>query len=89
LYVYDPEIEKTLHLLNRARILSEHALEPEIEHDHAFDSVSLDSRNSRSSHIRTVSLDTSSHSNNMDNKTLKELVAPDVTYQPLYIQYPS
>jgi len=38
--------------------------------------------------LHTVSLDTSSSHDNMDNRTLKKMVAPDVTYQPLYIQYP-
>jgi len=106
LYAYDPEVEKTFHLLKRTRIQSEHAPEPELEHhrDHSFDFVSLDSSSKRrrrrkmSSHnhfsyhssvVHLRSLDTCSpHSNNMDNMTLKELVAPDVTYQPLCIQYP-
>jgi len=102
LYACDPELEKTLHLLKRTRIQSEHAPDPELEHnhDHAFDSISLysSSNSSRSSHIHfshhssvrhIVGLDTcSSHSDNINNRTPKELVAPDVTYHPLCIQYP-
>jgi len=95
----NPEIEKTLHQLKRTRIQSEHAPEPKLKHhdDHAFDYVSLDSRSS-SSHIDfshhssimyLLSLDTSSPcSDNIGNRTLKELAAPDVTCQPLCIQYP-
>jgi len=97
LNIYYREIEKTLHLLKKINSRSEHTpnCESELHHNHTFDYVSLNSSVNMSSHNRfsrqsSIGLDNfSSHPyfENMDNKILKELVAPDVTYQPLCIQY--
>ena len=56
----DPEIERTLHLKNRIR------------------------RITQNKQLQIKSLNKMAN----NNKTLKELAAPDVTYQPLCIEYP-
>ena len=57
----DPEIERTLHLKNRIRRITQNK------------QLQIKSSNKMAN----------------NNRTLKELAAPDVTYQPLCIQYPN
>ena len=85
-------------MLKKTKIRSEHApqRESELLHNHTFDYVSLDfsvnshshSCFSRQSSIGLENFPTHPYFEKMDNKMHKELVVPDVTYQPLCIQYP-
>lgn len=71
----DPEIERTLHALNRARRIRERTTS-EVEINIEFET--------KAKHINN----TTPMADNMQNWTLRELAAPDVNYQPLCIQYP-
>lgn len=71
----DPEIERTFHALNRARRIRERTTS-EVEINIEFET--------KAEHINN----TTPMADNMLNRTLKELAAPDVNYQPLCIQYP-
>jgi hypothetical protein len=80
LFEIDFEIERTLHTLNRTNRLGETITSgigviPEV----VFDSTNTSDTVSEFE----IELDMA-----RNNRTLKELAAPDVTYQPLGIQYP-
>ena len=71
----DPEIERTLHALNRARRILERSssvFQPDVE-------IEVEAE-----HLDTIT----PMADNVQNRTLKELAAPDVNYQSLCIQYP-
>ncbi|XXG59341.1 hypothetical protein AAC387_Pa04g1443 [Persea americana] len=68
----DPEIERTLHALNRARRIRERTTS-EVEINIEFET--------KAEHINN----TTPMADSMQNRTLKELAAPDVNYQPLCI----
>ncbi|KAK7359569.1 hypothetical protein VNO77_01530 [Canavalia gladiata] len=73
LYAYDPEIDRTFHHLKRAH------------RKHSFSN----NQESNSSDFSSLNFDSFKYSaKNMADRTLKELAAPDVAYQPLCIQYP-
>jgi hypothetical protein len=80
LFEIDLEIERTLHTLNRRNQLSE-SITSEIG---IITEVVSDSTNTSD----TISELESELDMAGNNRTLKELAAPDVTYQPLGIQYP-
>ena len=73
LYAYDPEIDRTFHHLKRAH--RRHS--------------SSNNQESNSSDFSSLNFDSFKYfAKNMADRTLKELAAPDVAYQPLCIQYP-
>jgi hypothetical protein len=80
LFEIDLEIERTLHTLNRTNRLSE-TITSGIG---VIPKVMSDSTNT-SDYISEFEIELDMDGN---NRTLKELAAPDVTYQPLGIQYP-
>ena len=74
-HAFDPEIDRTLH----SRLRLNRTNSAPVQHiDIDFASVHFDSDNS--DHTTTMA--------NNQERTLKELAAPDVNYQSLCIQYP-
>ena len=87
LHPIDPEIDRTFHLLNRIHRRPSFTDTQEGSNLTVIDlsdSASLHSDNSE--HSSHSDLD---NTKNMAERTLKELATPDVTYQPLCIQYPN
>ena len=74
----DPEIERTFHILRRTmkQITVEETSNRSIESSPGFNAVAELSRESES------------EQEEMANKSLKELAAPDLNHQPLCIDYP-
>ncbi|XP_061364674.1 uncharacterized protein LOC133308099 [Gastrolobium bilobum] len=86
LYPYDPQIERSLHAASRVRRLTYSSDVPE----HTLESESVVSKSICSSPSHSVySVGNLFDSKVMDNRTLKQLVAPDINNeQPLCIRYP-
>jgi len=94
LHSFDPEIDRTFHRCERIhRRSSIHALSSSsIDSMHSATVSQIDFSDSAfdisdSSHTKSVHFDIDTMANN-NNRTLKELAAPDVNYQTLCIQYP-
>ena len=94
LHSFDPEIDRTFHTLHRTgnsihranRITSGIGLELDIAPNLVDSFNPVESAFVSASVSDTESADFTMADNN--NRTLKELAAPDVAYQPLCIQYP-
>ena len=80
---FDPEIERTLRLIRTAkrRLFNTSFVEDSSANNSALNSpVSFSNTNCANNYVFVE---------NMANRTLKELAAPDVNYQALAIQYPN
>ncbi|XP_027338093.1 uncharacterized protein LOC113852030 [Abrus precatorius] len=92
LFDIDPEIDRTYHRLQRGQSSVHHSSSDRSHsREHCRLDLSNDSYFSDSEFGTSISDTLSTHSDTMAHnnheRTLKELAAPDVTYQPLGIQY--
>jgi len=92
-YAYDPEIERTFRHLNRICRLAltgsqaRSSLDSFLFHHSGSNLGDFESELSDSL-FELSSIHTVDNMANANNRTLKELAAPDVVFQPLCIQYP-
>ena len=90
---FDPEIDRTFHRLVRHSVAnhSDHSVHPVADHSMHTDSVHTVVGDSV--HIDSEHSTANFHTENMAQpppreRTLREMVAPDFTYESLCIQYP-
>ncbi|RDX99218.1 hypothetical protein CR513_17765, partial [Mucuna pruriens] len=81
LYTFDPEIEKTLHRLRKARNLV-------VNNSRSFDSVINSNQWCTNNSVASSNIFAEPRQMENNDRTLKELATPDVVYQPWCIQYP-